>query len=187
LFVGLSFGKVIEISNLAWSRDNGDSSTDCCGGQLTDRWQGTYTLQVTRAADPGLTTADTGDPATGWVTLGTIRFQGQDAAFRPWLRHQFTIETGSGAPVTATGLRIKVSDPNTSIDELEVNGPGPVQPLSLSVTRQANGLTISWTGGGALESADVIGGPWSPVAGGAESPFTMTGFPGTQKFYRLRQ
>ena len=31
-FVGLSFGKVVPVSSIAWGRDNGNTATDACGG-----------------------------------------------------------------------------------------------------------------------------------------------------------
>jgi hypothetical protein len=61
------------------------------------------------------------------------------------------------------------------------SGGGP----RLSVGRSAAGLSITWSGGGALEAADSVSGPWLPVAN-ATSPFTVQPS-GTQKFYRLRQ
>ena len=65
-FVGLNFGATLELRNIAWGRDNGDAG-DCCGGELRDRALGLYTLQITRIPQPGPTTPDTGDPATGWA------------------------------------------------------------------------------------------------------------------------
>src|SRR5262249_52272607 len=59
-FAGLNFGSSIGITNIAWSRCNGDSPT------FTDRTLGVYTLQVTTVASPDATTVETGDPSTGW-------------------------------------------------------------------------------------------------------------------------
>jgi hypothetical protein len=41
----------------------------------------------------------------------------------------------------------------------------------LTITRSGNNVTVSWTGGGTLEVADSITGPWVPVTG-ATSPVT---------------
>ena len=44
-FVGLSFGKVVPVSSIAWGRDNGNTATDACGGTCKDRSIGIYTIQ----------------------------------------------------------------------------------------------------------------------------------------------
>ena len=46
-WLALVWDEEIQISRIAWSRDNGDDLGDCCGGQLKDRAVGTYTLQYT--------------------------------------------------------------------------------------------------------------------------------------------
>ena len=54
----------------------------------------------------------------------------------------------------------------------------------LRIEATANGLQISWTGGGALHSAETVDGPYSEVAGGAASPVQVT--PGAARsFYRV--
>ncbi|MCL5098964.1 MAG: lamin tail domain-containing protein, partial [Candidatus Omnitrophica bacterium] len=110
-YIGLRFPGQVAIAGIAWGRDN--------TGQYNDRWQGTYTIQVTRVANPGGSTAETGNPATGWAVLGTIDYSSSSTGFRPWVRHRFDL-AANGQPVPVTGLRIKVSDPNIDIDELEV-------------------------------------------------------------------
>jgi hypothetical protein len=186
LFVGLAFGRTIALSNLAWSRDNGDTNEAGCGGTCTDRALGLYTIQFTRAANPGVDTTESGDPATGWVTLGTVRYQGQDPAFRPWMRHRYDLSDAAGSPIPATGLRILVPDGGTAIDELEVNTTAAAPGLRLSASRQGAGLVVSWGGAGTLQVADQVNGPWDDLAGAA-SPYTTPGFSDRQKFYRLRQ
>lgn len=51
--------------------------------------------------------------------------------------------------------------------------------------RQGNNLTLTWTGGGTLQSADAVTGPWADVANAA-SPHTAT-ISGSGKFYRIKQ
>jgi hypothetical protein len=126
-YIGLRFSGPVAVAAIAWSRDNGDTPGDCCGGQLTDRWQGTYTLQFTRVSNPGVSTAETGNPATGWASLGTVQYLSAQAGFSPWLRHRFEVDAG-GSPLTLTGLRVKVSDPNLCIDELEVYSQASAAP-----------------------------------------------------------
>jgi len=52
---------------------------------------------------------------------------------------------------------------------------GSSEPAKFTgITRNANGsLTITWTGGGKLQAAPSLSGPWTDV-GGAASPFTVT-------------
>src|SRR6185436_9901149 len=60
-FVGIAFGRSLNLSTLAWGRDNGDTTEGGCGGTCTDRSIGTYTIQVTRVPSPAVDTAETGD------------------------------------------------------------------------------------------------------------------------------
>jgi len=57
----------------------------------------------------------------------------------------------------------------------DFNDAAVVSPRpTLVVTRGAAGaLTVQWTGGGTLEAATNIAGPWAPVTGAA-SPYTFT-------------
>jgi hypothetical protein len=66
------------MTNLAWSRDNGDTTELSCGGTCTDRTLGLYTIQVTSAENPGTDTPETDDPATGWATLATVEYRRAD-------------------------------------------------------------------------------------------------------------
>ena len=135
-FIGINLGAAVEISRIAWGRDNGngevddsDSGTDACGGQCDDRSTGEYELQVTTVDDPDEAT-DSGD----WTTVGTINIArnndfeiGGDATV--YLRHEFSIATGDGDPVTATGVRILVPTVGIAIDEIEVYGAGDLRIL----------------------------------------------------------
>jgi hypothetical protein len=53
-----------------------------------------------------------------------------------------------------------------------------------SIVRQDGNVVITWSGGGMLQSADEVKGPWTDVAS-ATSPLTLQPT-ATQKFYRLR-
>lgn len=55
----------------------------------------------------------------------------------------------------------------------------------IALARSGNTLALTWTGGGTLETADLITGPWTSVAG-ASSPRSVS-IAGTAKFFRLRQ
>lgn len=56
-------------------------------------------------------------------------------------------------------------------------GFGPAEPSAsapvLTYLRTEAGLKLSWTGGGALQSANTVSGTYSPVNGGGTSPVTV--------------
>jgi hypothetical protein len=56
------------------------------------------------------------------------------------------------------------------------------EPPAIGVARSATGITITFTG--SLESADIVTGPWSPVAGAGPVTVPTTG---SGKFYRAKQ
>jgi hypothetical protein len=146
-YIGVAFGRSINFASLAWGRDNGDASEPGCGGTCTDRSVGVYTVQFTRVTTPDTATADTGDAATGWRTIGTIEYKaGPDSpAFRASVRHRFELREGE-SPIAATGLRILVSEVNTCIDEIEANPPvDPIPPVLNFITlSNAPGFSLSW-------------------------------------------
>ena len=115
-YAGVRFGGQFTISGIAFGRDN--------IGTFSDRTLGTYTLQYTRVASPGTGTTFTGNPDTGWATIGTLNYQnaGTGLFTAPSRRHRFTF-----TPVEATGIRLLVPGTGigagTCIDELEVNPP----------------------------------------------------------------
>ena len=114
---------------------------------MKDRALGTYTLQVTQAANAGKDTPETGDPTTGWVTVGSLTYLAAGPAFTPYLRHLYSVARG-GAPINATGLRIKVSDGNMDIDEIEVNTNSALEALAdgLIVITPQPGFSLNWDG-----------------------------------------
>ncbi|MBI4660883.1 MAG: LamG domain-containing protein [Verrucomicrobia bacterium] len=64
--------------------------------------------------------------------------------------------------------------------------PPPTEaPKFSSIARQATGLVLTWTGGGTLQVADNVQGPYADVTG-ATSPQTVT-LSGAQKFYRIKR
>ena len=115
-YIGVKFGAAVPFNRIAWGRDN--------LGAFTDRSLGGYTVQYTTVANPGTATADTQNAATGWKTLGTATYVA-DAAFAPPLRHEFTFVPTGGGLITATAVRIKVTDNGSCLDELEVTGAAP--------------------------------------------------------------
>jgi hypothetical protein len=178
-YAALNFNGTVNITNVAWGRDNGDSAF-----VGTDRALGLYTLQVTTVPSPDGTVAETEDASTGWATLGTVEYRRADPPdFNPELRHRFEVSSG-GFPVEATGLRIKVPNGLIAIDEIEVNTAAARPQPHLRISRSGASISISWTGGGGLESATTINGPWECVPG-AVSPYVAGADP--IRFYRARR
>ena len=148
-FIGVAFGKSVAISSIAWSRDNGDDTERTPSGPYTDRSVAIYTLQVTTVSNPGVDTMETGDPTTGWASIGTVEYKpGSDNIFfSAYLRHRFEV-SAANQPIPATGLRIKVSDGGTDIDEIEVNPPAdPSPPIATFIAiTSAPGYSVDWNG-----------------------------------------
>jgi hypothetical protein len=186
-FAGLNFNGTVAITNLAWSRDNGNVAADCCGGTATDRALGTYTIQFTSVASPDSSTAETGDAATGWEDLGMINYRRAEAPdFNPHLRHRFDV-SASGAPIEATGLRIKVPDANSDIDEIEVNTAATAPAPVLKIAKTGASALISWTGGGGLEGASSITGPWTCIGDALPTGHTVSLNSPALRFFRVRR
>jgi len=191
-FVGVAFGQPIAVTDVAFGRDNVDDTELSPAGAHTNRFAGTYVLQFTTLEGAGLDTVETGDPASGWATVGSLVYRGgSSAGFRPYLRHSYRVSF-EGQPISATALRLRVpanSNPTNqvAIDEFEVNTIAPVAPARpvLSVERQGSELRISWTGQGTLQSADALTGGWTDVPGGTTSP-QLVPMTAQRKFYRVR-
>ena len=132
-FVGVALGRLATITSFAFGRDNGNNVERA---QLTDRCLGLYTVQITRVESPSAATEETGDPATGWATIGSIEYLSTDDAvigggFTAYYRHEFEVAQGT-AGLQATGFRLLVPASGvaggTAIDEIELYGPDVVNP-----------------------------------------------------------
>ncbi|MHC5112455.1 MAG: lamin tail domain-containing protein, partial [Planctomycetota bacterium] len=142
-FVGLGFGESLTFDHVAFGRDNGnDADPGCPGGQCTDNALGGYTIQITALGNPGPATADTGSRSTGWETIGRAIYNESSDTFTPHLRHEFIVLDG-GLPITATGLRIVLSDPALTIDEIELSLTPEPTPV---VIEAAAGFDVTWDG-----------------------------------------
>ena len=170
-FAGVSFGRSIELRNIAWGRDNGNVAGDCCGGTLTDRALGVYVVQVTAVANPGAATPD-----ADWTTIGTINYKANNpAVFNSHLRHRFDVLQG-GSPIAATGVRIKVPDASSAIDEIEVNGNIAIEQEAIRIASAA-GFSILWDGNdGQFYKPDVGAAPPAnrALASAGTVPFTSS-------------
>jgi hypothetical protein len=88
----------------------------------------------------------------------------------------------------ALGARTGGASEDAWLDDLKIaTTAGSVSTgPTVNISRNAdNTITISWTGGGTLQSASSVTGPWNPVAG-ATSPATLS-TTGTMQFFRVAQ
>jgi hypothetical protein len=101
-WAGIGFSSLRQIGRIAWGRDN--------TGILTDRANGSYTVQYTTALNPTNAT-----PNASWTTIGSITMDGIIGS--PALRHLLDFPA-----VNASGIRI--TTPNGGcIDEIELYSP----------------------------------------------------------------
>ncbi len=108
-FCGVSFGATaVSVGRVAWGRDN--------TATFSDRTVGLYTLEYTAVANPNNATPQTGNPATGWATIGTASYPSNGLPYSQ--RHAFSF-----TPVMATGIRLTVPgdgiNTGACVDELE--------------------------------------------------------------------
>lgn len=137
-FVGVAFDGLINMTSIAWGRDNGNVAGDCCGGTLTDRALGLYRMQYTQVANPDASTPSTGDPTTGWADIGSVDLdQSEPGVFDPHLRHEFRIQQAGGDPIMASGVRLLVENANIAIDEIEVYGSVVPEPSTYALVATA--------------------------------------------------
>ena len=180
-FIGIALAEETEVGSIAIGRNSEEDPT-----YYLDRWNGEYTLQYTNVANPDATTSD-----EDWTTIGTFEYlinleaEGltdfEDGEFyAAYLRHVIEFD-----PVTATALRIIVSDPNMCIDEFEIyaasspkvagdaNGDGKVDGSDVTILAGNwqkgvnDGLVASWeegdfNGDGKVDGSDVtiLAGNW---------------------------
>ena len=72
---------------------------------------------------------------------------------------------------------------NQGLIPVPIEGVG--QEIRVTAIRISGGnLSIEWSGGGVLQSAESVTGPYSPIAG-STSPFTEAVAAGKSKFYRV--
>ena len=121
-YVVLRFSHTLAVSSLAWSRDNGDTNEAACGGTCTDRALGNCTFQYTLHTNPAVIIANSSNPSNGWTTVATVSYLSAQPGFTPYLRHRFDFAATNGAPILATGIRVRPAVSNT-IDEIEINPP----------------------------------------------------------------
>jgi hypothetical protein len=110
--------------------------------------------------------------AEGTVPLFTARFKRQELTFgntASYSVYRVTFPTVA-APASANSMQVA---------DVELFGfvtaiPASAQPKITGIVKNADGtVTLTWTGGGTLEAATSVSGPYAPVAG-ATSPYTFT-------------
>lgn len=139
-YAGVMLPTPATITSVSWGRDN---SSDNFGAGYSDRWTGTYTIQVT-------------SDGSNWVTVGTVSLSNSDintdtvpgGGFTGRLRHEFAIST-TGGPILASGVRVLVSSTGwggVAIDEFEVYGTLLVTaPVDISSFTTGPGAAFSLT------------------------------------------
>jgi len=131
----------------------------------------------------------TSDPTKADQTfqrLGTFVAPGSGG----WGRNELVpMKNGAGAIATVPmgGVQtVRVNLGSGDVDYLILVPSAGEAPRFTGITRNANGsVTVSWTGGGTLQSAPSVTGPWQDVPG-ATSPAVLTPT-GGQIYGRIRQ
>jgi hypothetical protein len=149
--IDLAGNQLYNISSIAFGRDNGLNSANG-DADFRDRGAGVYTLQYTLLTSANASTGNTGDPITGWATVGTITIGPSSdilvgGGFSAYLRHEFDLLMG-GLPITAGGMRLVFTNGNfilngsdRAIDEIEIYGVAVPVPEPASTTLAVTMLT----------------------------------------------
>ncbi|MBL9136391.1 MAG: hypothetical protein JNK85_11010 [Verrucomicrobiales bacterium] len=134
-----------------------------------------YTNGTLVATKPGTASKPLSDMANRDVNVWLGRSQFVDP-FWAGKYNEFRIYTGAMSPEQVAASFAAGPDTLPSADK----------PNFSSIKANANGsITITWTGGGTLQAAPAVTGPWQDVAG-ATSPYTFT--PTAQMLFgRLKQ
>jgi hypothetical protein len=113
-------------------------------------------------------------PAAGIYPFRLVYYQGGGGAALRWFS------------VSDTGAQILINDPDndSALKAFRTVAGVAVRPV-LAIAKNGAKLSISWNGGGQLEAASKIDGPWAPVTG-ASSPY-LADANGTAQFFRVRQ
>jgi hypothetical protein len=159
-FIGLNFGAAtVPVNHVAWGRDN--------TGTFGDRTAGTYTVHYTQVPNPGTGLGVTGDPSTGWATIGSVNYayQGNDDAAGPIAmsrRHAWNFPS-----VNATGIRLTAPGSSfadgAAVDELEAFSTPFSAPVSLVTTGGTMNVSTNLSLTGTAFAKDLIAGGAFPA------------------------
>jgi hypothetical protein len=180
-------------------------------GGISEENQGTPAVMIAQATGNAIKSALTEGPVVASIggdavpTLGQFNagrghaetafgFQVIEPGLYPFRLTWF--EGGGGASVEwymigPGNTRALINHPNNVELGLRAfrTAPAVTEPTEIEFAQPvlADGeVTLSWTGTGTLEEADVITGPWTPVTPQPTSPFTVP-TTGAGKFYRIVQ
>jgi hypothetical protein len=182
------FGEDGAGSSLVLSFDIYDNGNETPPAPSIDaRWNGQLLATVKQSYQE----IETGDQ---WTDLGVrvepdgtldVQYKGK-VLFNNLALPNFKPLTGAAFGIAA---RTGGLNENQWIDDLQIatSTGGTTTPPQLSITKGANGVTISWTGTGTLQSTAVLGpgANWAPVAG-ATNPYT-TATSANAAFFRVVQ
>jgi hypothetical protein len=137
------------------------------------------------------TIATAGDPAAGGMVIGEWAAGAKmgNAAGDTLGGHRLVFLTGSreadGLTSEGAGIyNLSQDGAMLFLNAVEyMTSAAPAGP-ELAITSADGDVTIQWQGGGTLESAEAITGPWTPVPN-ATSPFTAEAT-GSARFFRVR-
>jgi hypothetical protein len=90
--------------------------------------------------------------------------------------------------VTPSGEQILINDPEhpLALKAYRSTSSTQVPAARITTTRTATGITLTWSGGGALETSSTLApNSWSTVQG-ATGSYTVSTTAGTRAFYRVR-
>ncbi len=158
--------------------------------------QGTFNIWAAMSYDgrtPGqlngsldMVTSDPTQPNQSVQRVGTFNAPGSGG----WGRNELVpMKNGAGAiaSVPMGGVQtVRINLGSGDVDYIILVPTAGEAPRFTSVTRNANGsITVHWTGGGTLQSAPGVTGPWTDIPGAA-SPAVLTAT-GSQIYGRVRQ
>jgi hypothetical protein len=139
-------------------------------------------------------TSNPAQPSQTTERLGTFRGAGTGG----WGRNELVLmkdANGQTATVTLGGVQtVRFNLGGGDFDYIlfvpTTAGPGPGDPPRITgITRAANGsITVTWTGGGQLEAAPTLAGPWTAVPGATTGTYTFTPTAGQNMLFgRIRR
>ncbi|SPE50652.1 hypothetical protein SBV1_1190022 [Verrucomicrobia bacterium] len=197
--------------NSSWTFDPPIASSPCCGTNptvsvvstttnglcpqaITRTWVAIDCCQNRAVCSQTVTVVDTNPPSIDCPTNLVV----QTCATNTTVTWTVNASDPCGYPVTVVctppsgstftnpstnNVHCVATDPcgNTNTCDFTVTVEAPV--LDLSINRNANTITLTWSGGGTLEEASNILGPWTTIPL-ATSPWTVT-ISNPQEFYRL--
>jgi hypothetical protein len=139
-------------------------------------------------------TSNPAQPNQTTERLGTFNAPGTAG----WGRNELVVmKDASGNPATVTLGGVQTVRFNLGSGDFDfllfvpaTAGPDPGdRPRITAITRAANGsITVTWTGGGQLEAAAAVTGPWQAVAGATTGTYTFTPAAGQNMLFgRIRR